>query len=102
MDKEQIESCENCVYDRAHSRLCDSCGDYYPSQFRAADFVSCCANCTKLETENKKLKERQDKIRSMLTAAKNVGFCQTKRDKHVSCSLDKIYEYAVGDDSDVL
>ncbi len=50
MSKEN-ETCENCVYDGAHSNLCDTCGDYGMSHFRADDIVSSCENCAKLEAE---------------------------------------------------
>lgn len=44
------EKCENCVFDRAHSNLCDTCGDPI-SHFKADSVVSSCVNCSKLKQQ---------------------------------------------------
>ena len=67
----KIGKCEDCVYDRVHSPLCVTCGDYGQDYFKADDIVSSCSNCTQLRTDlavaNKLLRNRtKDEINALI------------------------------------
>ncbi len=84
MSKEH-ETCENCVYDGAHSNLCDTCGDYGMSHFRADDIVSSCENCAKLEAELAKNQFNPDydaTAGALADAQEAIGVLQSERDEY--------------------
>lgn len=46
-----MSKCEDCVYDRAHSNLCDTCAEDGPENHFKAEFPETepCQNCTRLK-----------------------------------------------------